>query len=106
MVLFLHKVTLELLKLGVVLLNSLGFLVDLLLQRLGDLVHVFVVLVDLVARLVHVLLQVLQAERALIQANVERCDVTKKERQRKGQLCMPLEVDNLKVLIIAVSATY
>ena len=84
LVLFLDKVTLKLLKLGVVLLYGLGLLVDLLLQRLGDLVHVFVVLVDLVARLVHVLLEVLQAEGALVQADVERSDITKQERQEAG----------------------
>ena len=77
MVLFLDKVTLELLKLGVVLLNGLGFLIDLLLKRLGNLVHVFIVLVDLVTCLVHVLLEVLQAECALVQADVERSDITK-----------------------------
>lgn len=99
LVLFLDKVTLELLKLGVVLLNGLGFLIDLLLQRLGNLVHVFIVLVDLVTCLVHVLLEVLQAEGALVQADVERSDITKQERQKVGQLSISARLVSGKVVI-------
>ena len=82
LVLLFDEVSLELLKLGVILLDRLSLLVDLLLQRLRDLVHVLVVLVDLLTGLVHIFLQVFKAERTLVQTDIQRRDITKEQQRR------------------------
>ena len=86
----------KLLKLHVELLNGLSLLVDLLLQGARNLHHILVVLVDLVPRPVHVLLKVVQAERALIQSDIQRGDIaTQVTHQLAGKVkwkrCLLLE---------------
>ena len=76
MLLLFSKLSLHLLVLHLVLLDGLRLLVDLLLQGARDLHHLLVVPLDPLTRPVHILLQVLQAHCALIQPNVQRCDVT------------------------------
>ena len=78
MILLLGELTLHLLKLHRVLVDGFSFLINLLLQRTGDLHHVLVVAVDLISGTVRVLLQVLQAEGPLVKTDVERGDIATK----------------------------
>ena len=76
MLLLFSKLSLHLLVLHLVLLNGLRLLVDLLLEGARDLHHLLVVLLDPLTSPVHILLQVLQTHRPLVQPDVQRCDVT------------------------------
>ena len=62
---------LQLLQLPLVLLNRLIFLINLLLQRTGDLHHIFIVLRDVVPRTVDLHRQILQSELSLMQTDVQ-----------------------------------
>lgn len=70
LILLLCELPLELLQLGVVLLNSIVLLIDLLLQRFSDLSHVLVVGLDLLTCLPHICPQFLMTLCSLIQPNV------------------------------------
>ena len=85
LILLFGELALHLLQLHRVLLDRLRLLVDLLLERARDFHHFRVVLADSLAGTVHVLLQILQAERPLIETNVQRGDiaVNKKARVRR-----------------------
>ena len=77
LILFFGKIALELLELGIVLVNRLSLLVDLLLQCHRDLVHIVTMLIDPVFGAHDIFLEVLHAERPLVESNVERSYVTK-----------------------------
>ena len=83
MILLFSELALHLRQLHRVLLNRLRLLVDLLLQRARDLHHFRVVLADSVAGTVHILLQVFQAERPLVEANVQRGDIAASNKERE-----------------------
>ena len=84
LILLFGELALHLLQLHRVLLDRLRLLVDLLLERARDLHHFRVMLPDSLAGTVHVLLQVLQAERPLIETNVQRGDIAVNKKS-KGQ---------------------
>ena len=80
LILFFCEISLELLELGIVLVNGLSLLIDLLLQCHSDLIHIVTMLIDPVFGSHDIFLEVLHAERPLIESNVERSYVTKKEQ--------------------------
>ena len=66
LLLLFSELPLKLFQFGVVLIDGLSLLINLLLQGARDLQHVPLVLSDILARLVYVLLQVLQAHGPLV----------------------------------------
>ena len=71
LILLFSELSLHLLELHRVLLNRLRLLIDLLLQGARHLHHVLIVLVDPITRPIDIFLQVLQAERPLVQSNIK-----------------------------------
>ena len=71
LILLFSKFALHLLKFHRVLVNGLCFLINLFLEGPCDLHHLLVMSIDLISGLIHVILEVLQAERTLVHADIE-----------------------------------
>ena len=74
--LLLGVLSFHLLQFHSVLVDCLSFLIDLLLEGPCDLDHVLLVLLDALTSLAHVFLKVFKSECSLIEADIERRDIT------------------------------
>ena len=71
LILLFSKLSLHLLKFHRVLVNRLCFLINLFLESSCDLHHLLIVSIDLISGLIHIVLEVLQAECTLVHTDIE-----------------------------------